>query len=441
MLTCDFLFLVENYKRGELENACLIGAELKKRGYSVVIRYFRDTGKYCMKPKVVIIPNCYADSEIDNYTYFLRKKSIKVVDLQYEQVLSKNSEKSDFYTLTGLAREIIHINWGVRTKERLLGYGLREKLLPVTGFITLDFYDSKFDSLFLSKGDLEKKYNIPNGKRWNLFASNFTLIDKETYRFASRTFGNDISWRRNQMIECQKTILDWFEKAMAIYPDQVIIYRPHPSEIVDKRVLIMQKKYTNFFCISDYSLKQWVRYANTLMVYFSTSITDALYKGINSYILRPLNIPEDEDVQFMVGEDFIRDERTFLSVMGNVQYRAPVNEGMMREYYGSFNDFMSYVRVADVCEVALKSRYKIIYPQSMRKSFLRPRGMASRLIQKIQCYVPFYKFWKKGTEKRLFAEMDYIQCKYLIENKDSILKNIEQIIADDERKRKKKYES
>lgn len=176
------------------------------------------------------------------------------------------------------------------------------------------------------------------------------------------------------MIECQKTILDWFEKAMAIYPDQVIIYRPHPSEIVDKRVLIMQKKYTNFFCISDYSLKQWVRYANTLMVYFSTSITDALYKGINSYILRPLNIPEDEDVQFMVGEDFIRDERTFLSVMGNVQYRAPVNEGMMREYYGSFNDFMSYVRVADVCEVALKSRYKIIYPQSMRKSFLRPRG-------------------------------------------------------------------
>lgn len=428
MFEVDFLILVENFKRGELENACLIGAELKRRGYTVVIRYFRDVGKYIMKPKVVITPNCYADSEIENYTYFFRNNTVKVIDLQYEQVLSRNGEKSNFYTLSGLAKEVIHINWGERTKNRLLGYGLQKTLLPVTGFVTLDFYDPRFDSLFMSKKELEKKYHIPEGKRWNLFASNFTYVNEETYKIVTKSLGKDIKLKRDQMIVSQRSILNWFEKALELYPDQVIIYRPHPSEIVDGRVVEMQEKYTNFFCINDYSLKQWVRYSSTLMVYFSTSITDAFYKGINSYILRPVDIPADEDVQFMVGEEFIKNEESFLAVMKNAEYNVPINVDMIRGYYGSFNDYKAYRRIADICEVEIKSENKITYPNSMRKKFLKPQEIAGRLIQKIQCYIPLYKIRKKNTTNRIFAEMDYIQIKYLRENKDRILREIEKII-------------
>ncbi len=428
MKNVDFLILVENYKRGELENACLLGAELKKRGYKIEIRYFRDTGKMFIKPKVVIVPNCYANTEIENYAYFFRNKSIKIVDLQYEQVLSQNGEKSSFYTLSGLSKAVTHICWGKKTKERLMKYGVNEMFLPVTGFITLDLYDKKFDSLFQSKKKLAEKYSIPVDKKWTLFASNFTYVNEETFRQVEKTLGSDLCLLRTQMVKSQKVILDWFKKALIEFPDQIIIYRPHPSEIVDNTVIEMGKKYTNFFCISDYSLKQWIRYTDTMLVYYSTSIVDALYKGINSFILRPLEISEDQDVQFMIGEKHIRDENSFITLMSKNERVSLKNEAMIQEYYGAKKDYCAYKRVADACEITIKSDQTITYPSEMRSNFLKPRNIASRMLQKICTYVPLYFLFKNEKTRRMYATMDYRQNSYIRKKKRIILKKMEEII-------------
>lgn len=431
MTEIDFLILVENVKRGELENACLLACELEKRGYTTKIRYYRNINRYFLKPKVVITPNCYSTNEIINYGCFFRCKSIKIVNLQYEQVLSERGENTKLYTITGLAKNAIHITWGNATRKRLEKKGISNENIAVTGHISMDLYDSKFNKLFLSKRELEQRYHIPTNKRWNLLASNFSYINDSVFRAVKDNLPDvDLSEQRKKMIESQKIILNWLEKAMDIYPDQIFIYRPHPSEEKTEKINRIQEKYSNFYYISEFSIKQWIRYSDEIMVYYSTSIVDAYFSKVCSHILRPLKISPNEDSRLMVNADKVETEEAFLKIFVEPSsYYSPIDKKLINDYYGENNYYDSYKKIADICILLLtNSKNEIFYSDINMQKYWNLKHFLGEMINKFICNVPIYSLIKKKENKYLIYKTDYYQNSHIKGDEKRIRRIISEIL-------------
>ena len=89
----------------ELDNALLLKAELEKRGYHVSIMSKTEQLRF-QETDILITPNCYIKSNYDFYRYRFNCKSGKIVNLQYEQVLSPIEEDNELYSLDPTTKQI-----------------------------------------------------------------------------------------------------------------------------------------------------------------------------------------------------------------------------------------------------------------------------------------------------------------------------------------------
>ena len=435
MKKLDFLILVENVKRGELDNACLLSAELKHRGYSIAIDYFRRPWKYFYNPSVVIVPNCYADSEVINYAAFYRKKKIKIVNLQYEQVLSKQYEDSKMYSISGQAKNVAFITWGEASKARLLDKGIKEKNIFVTGSIGLDYYSKPLSGMLKPKAEIAKEFSIPVNAKWNLFASNFAHTNKTVLEDAMKRVPDvDLNLQSDIACKTKALLVDYLNKALALYPDQIFIYRPHPSELEDERLIKLSKAYRNFFVISDYSLKQWISCCDTIGIYYSTSIVDAYFAKKDTYIFRPVSMDTTLDSVMLLGAEHITNYDEFTAFFqGQNGGRFPISEDKIFLHYGH-PDYKAYSRVADVCEKVLaEDSYTVFYKNVKKSEYSRLKNFLVLVLQEINCHIPIYDLFKRKKHVRTQFKMDYDQFRYIQKNKADIEKVILNLIHNKDR--------
>ena len=181
----DIIIFYEHAER-ELNNAYLLKAEFERRGYTVDIKYFWSSEYFISpikeKPKLIIAHSAYDDSDLPKFTVKFRPKIDKILNMRYEQVISKRILNSSLHYPSGKVKNMSFVCWSENIKEEMLKQGIPEKNLVVTGDIKTDFSNELFDSFFKTKKELAEEFNLNAEKDWVLFISSFTFRENEPER-------------------------------------------------------------------------------------------------------------------------------------------------------------------------------------------------------------------------------------------------------------------
>ena len=414
----------------ELDNALLLKAELEHRGYTV--RILSKTEQFSLsETDILITPNCYNKANYEFYRYRFNCKSGRIVNLQYEQVLSPIEEDNELYSLDETSKEVTHICWGKHTYDRLLGKQVAPKNLPITGAVQLDTTRSMFDGYWKSRSQIAKEFQLPSEKKWILYISSFACfigskineVQKETHtqdnvdRFALVTDNS------------QKATLAWFDRFLSNHDDYIVIYRPHPVELSSPQVKEISEKHPNSFrCIQDYEVKQWLKVADIPCTWLSTAIAESYFSGKNCLVFRPLEIPPDvdcvlyEDVNAAATYDEF--EQQIKEYQSSTDF-FPISKERI-EYYYAYNDACAYVKIADVVDG--QSDISVSQPgyEADRWRYMLSEHVIAKLAVK-----KLYRFWysltgirikSKKLREKFFIEEWEKTVDYRINNRQSILK-------------------
>ncbi len=353
----DFLLMYEHKVR-ELDNLCLLKYELDKRGYKTKILYENDyelikSRTVVYKTKVLVVGYCYTSSSIKDYASY-RIKFDKVVNLQWEQVITNEQEKdsNSFRNLSGLAKEIVHISWGERNRRRLIEKaGVTPDHVKVTGNITMDLLRPEFKGFYLSRDEICERYELPADKKICLFIAGFKYVEasEEARRATIARFGEG----RRRYLEVaereQLTILGWFRQFLEEHKDCVIVYRPHPGD-GSPRAEKMAENDKNFRVISELSVKQWIVISDLVYAWNSTAILEAYFAGKNPMHLCPYPIPEDQSHPLLMKMNRITDYDTFSRSASGQQVDLGLTKEIVNPFYLVDDGKASYVKVADAFE-------------------------------------------------------------------------------------------
>lgn len=352
----DFLIVIE-HKARELENACLLAAELMDRGYSVKIKNVLSLSRYFISAEVVIAPHLYNDWQVVAIAKNFRMNNKKILDLQYEQVLSTKIKRNGIHNPKETATHAQHIAWGEMQVEKYLENGIDLCNIHKTGCVSMDLNMAPFDRFFKSRIELAAEFNMDPDKEWVLFISSFSYINKTVAEIKGfKKLNPDIEEFLSIMNASREPILQWLEKAVIEYQDKIFIYRKHPGESDDIRLINMAKKYKNFKCIDDYSIRQWIRSADKLYTWYSTSIVDAYFGGKLCEILRPIKIPDEVDVETFVNADYITKYEAFSNSLTNSKEVFPIAADVIKKYYCNSENNLAYLDVIEVCVSMLNNK-------------------------------------------------------------------------------------
>jgi surface carbohydrate biosynthesis protein len=353
----DFIIFYEHLNR-ELENVLLIKHELETRGYSVAISHFSGCsyGRHVLfsRPEVIVTPWLRYDENVYRFTRF-RGSTKKIVNLQWEQIYSKKGIESGLVTISGTAKQAYHICWGAKTKSRLIQQGISPDKLEITGAVQLDFGRPDFDYYYQSREEISQEFDLNPSLPWILYISSFAYA---TYNpNAIKTLECNFNTSLSQLVDVSKKSKDitlkWIDELLAVNRNIIFIYRPHPSENIDKSLMDMSKKHQTFKIISANTVKQWIKVCDIINTWFSTSVAEVYFMGKICHIIRPIYVPEDIEVEIMRHAKFITDKEEFIAVntnMGQVEYNFPVPVKILRRYYDYDEQKPSFVRVADFLE-------------------------------------------------------------------------------------------
>ncbi len=350
----DYLILYEHPVR-EYECILLLEAELKRRGFTVEIRQLMDRKKLryftYKKPRVIVTSCMYNNESINSHVYNNVGRLDRVVNLHWEQILSREQEQSPFFNCLENARYAVQTCWGEATRQRLMSEGVPEKSLEITGAIQLDFLRPEFNGYYMEHSEICEKYEIDKNNRMILYISSFgyaNMDDKEVEELSAMA-GLDFRGFRDTNKCSMDTTLDWFCEALERYNDISIVYRPHPSEWKCERLSDMQKRYNNFHVISDHSVKQWVVVADRVYNWMSTALAEVYFAGKGCGILRPYPIESEYDPVIYEQADYITDLESFLKDVTSTEDIYPFDEDFLKSFY-SVTEKPAYKRMCDLLE-------------------------------------------------------------------------------------------
>jgi len=173
----DYLFVYE-HKARELESVCLLKAALELRGYSCEIIQLHNFSfktlnfRYFNKPKVIIVFALYNNKSFVGHVIDFVGYSKKVVNLQWEQIISDKYIKLGLHNPKGLAALATHICWGENSFKRLINNGVKNAV--IAGAIHLDFLRNDFRDFYKTREELCDEFNIDGAtaKTWKIMGEN-----------------------------------------------------------------------------------------------------------------------------------------------------------------------------------------------------------------------------------------------------------------------------
>jgi len=354
-LALDFLFLYEHIVR-EFENNCLIMAELERRGYTCELFQLMDRKRlryfFKDKPKVIVTSAMYNNETLNSFVYNNVGRLNRVVNLHWEEVLSREQEQSEFYNLSGNAAKCTHICWGQAARDRIVENGVPANNAVITGAVQLDFLYPQFDRYYLSRRELADKFDLDNSKQWLCYISSFScawMDDKEIEELNEMT-DLDFTGFKAVGARSMKVTLEWFDRLLSERSDIELIYRPHPNEWDSPPLKQMTQKYTGFHVIRDYSVKQWVKHSDLLLTWMSTAIAEVFYAGKTCLVLRPEPLYEDYDPVTYEGVDAITDYDELLRRLALPEHSFPIDKDIMTSHYDVDPERPAHIRICDLLE-------------------------------------------------------------------------------------------
>lgn len=423
---CDVVILYESKVR-EIDSVVLISAELRRRGFSTrIINTFsyQIEKKEKIKTKVVVVPFLYDDLEIYEYVYKICGRVQAIVNLRWEQVFSKDDELNMEYFAypKNNARKAIHISWSDYLTELLVKSGVDENNVITSGAIQMDFLRKQFRTYFYSRSEISKRYNLPMDSLWKLFVSSFsyTTLGNDELRRYEQNVSNETYEFLDAQIKSKEIILDWFEHKLQKMDGDIIIYRPHPAERNDDRLMNMEKKYCNFRVIRDESFRQWLVVVDEVYNWRSTCIADAYFCDKKSYILRPVKLKESRELPLMKEMKFIEDEEGFNSL--NEECCKEEDNHNIQKYYNK-RDVPAFITICDKIENILsESEYEqgINYDEILKKVSFK---------QKIKTHTIYFLYIRLIM---FLSKKNICRLKKLKKKSDIFINNIRNIVSDEE---------
>ncbi len=353
MKKIDFVFVYE-VKPREFESISLLGYELRRRGYTVAYvntwHEFYWLVKGRISAKIVLTSAAYNTEVLDFMLGFV-KSADKVVNMQWEQLLGmgqKDDKTTDYY-IQGKAEEIVHLSWGKANYDRLVEEcHLNKRNVKLTGHIGMDFLRPELRSYYLSRQEICKKYGLPEDKKLCLFISSFSYVNLPHERTAY--VGEDFV---DLSVDSQKIILQWMERALKEREDIVFIYRPHPAEANNTELLEMENRLDRFKVIKDFSVKQWILVADQIYNWYSTSLMEIFCAGKSCFLLRPLEMPMNYEIEIFKDAQFMNQYEEFAASIDKTD-KFPVPDEIMYENYYLDEAEPAYIKAANVLESVYK---------------------------------------------------------------------------------------
>lgn len=432
-MALDFLILYEHIVR-EFDNDCLIMAELERRGYSVALLQLMDRKKLryftWKKPKVIVTSAMYDNETLNSFVYNNVGTLNKVVNLHWEEVLSREQEESEFYNLNENAAKCTHICWGNAAKERIVKNGVPENNAVVTGAVQLDFLYPQFDGYFKPRAQLAQEFSLDANKRWLCYVSSFScafMDDKEVAELNDMT-NLDFKGFKEIGARSMYATLAWFDRQLAEQGEETeLIYRPHPNEWNSPPLTEMEQKHKNFHVIRDYSVKQWVKESDVILTWMSTSIAEIYFAKKTCLVLRPEPLFDDYDPVIYEGVNAIDSYEALVAALAQDDHPFPIDETQMDYHYDIDYGYPAYMRICDLLEwtyhnpprdIPFSAGYK---PRFNLLKYIVLIGLHIMIGLRINPH--WFRFLGKGFAAQTERLMDYYRKAYV--SKKEIRKKID----------------
>lgn len=365
----DFLIFYEHEQR-EIDSIFLLREVLLSKGYTCEISSTNTWGYWrkilFSNPKVVVVPWFRYNENVAFFTAFIRNRNPKIVNLQWEQIYNKRNLELGLTSISGEAIHAVHLCWGEKSYERLLKQNIDPNNLKITGPIHLDLARLHNESIF-SREELSRKFHLPLKSKWRLFISSFS------YATLPKSYLDNIYKQYGDMSDfvliskqSRDEIFKWYEYALHKNPEYIYIYRPHPSEFIDKELEALIKKYKNFRVIKDYPIRNWISNVDIIDTWYSTSLAEIYALKKTCYILRPLSIPDEYEVEIMRNASFISTIDSFLQTFNDNSQTFPIKENELKSFYDITDENYAVLRVANVLEEVIRSSsYQYTYKSNL----------------------------------------------------------------------------
>ena len=405
----DFLINYE-HKTRELDSVCLLKAELVRRGYTVELTctYDEDRVQQLQKHKanVVITSALYDDACLDFFVYSVAGFCRKVVNLQWEQILTNEDEShpSFYQNPKGYVKEALHLCWGEETRTRLLRAGVSGEKALVVGPLHMDTLRPEFSDIYLTKNELAKRYNLDEKMDWMLFVSSFSFVNmsQDEYTLTAKALGDRISDFRDVSILSRSAVIKWLHLAINRFPNRLFIYRPHPAENEDDLISKMAAKYINFKIIKELPIKQWIKCSDKILTWYSTSTGEVFFSNKSCSILRPVPVPYNWEVTTFNNARVISSVDDFIKDLEANDGVFPLDPTVFRKYYQANDNYPTYMKICDVLErvistddFTMKTKWGLFL---IRPYFMRTKNhflfIAKKLLSKTN-----YKFFLLNNQR------------------------------------------
>lgn len=373
----DVLIFYERLER-EYENDTLLRLELERRGYKVRIYntiYADFYRSLFTKSRITVVHTIRNNRNVQLYTRCFFGKPKAMVDLQYEQVFTKNRLDSGAETPTGKARNTYHVCWGDEAADRLRNAGIPEKYIWNIGAIQFDLLRPELKEYYRTRESLAEEYGLDSGKRWVLFNGNFPYLEYTKEQLLSEIKKSPtVEQRFRDMLETQKELVRWFEALLIFSKNIEFIYRPHPTEKPSSNIRLLDEKYNHFHIIGDYSVKQWIVVSDTVNVWDSTSVMEGYYADKACNICWPFEPGDSQKIELFKNCRPVRSAEEFISenldkdkVSGDV-----LDLNLVHRFYGKKRDTPVYIALADKIEELLKTPdLKEDYKVKMNRQYIK----------------------------------------------------------------------
>lgn len=392
----DVLIFYEGIQR-EYENDTLLRLELERRGYSVKIlnTIYADYYKsFFIKSRVNVIHTIRNNRNIHFYTRSIFGKPHALVDMQYEQVFAQSVVDSGTELPIERARDTYHVCWGEESAERLRKLGIEDKYIWNIGPIQFDLLRPELRKYYKTKEELANEFRFDANKRLVLFNANFPYVtySEETINDLIENKGLVyLTKKRQNQIDAQAELIKWIDVLLLNHSEIEFIYRPHPTEKISDGVSELDKKYSNFHVIGEYSVKQWTVVADVVNVWDSTSIMEGYYAGKQCNVCWPYPLEEDEIIYLFKGCTPISNAQDFVKAntsLNNDVTNCSLDLNMIKRLYGDIPSEPVYMRLADRVEQLLISNRKENFKVPFKFAYLKhelyflPRTIYATLVNK-----------------------------------------------------------
>lgn len=350
----DVLILYESKNR-EIESLCFLQQEIINKGYSCKILSIYDPTKYFYKAGVLIVPHLYDDNQLKGFGLNLWRSNTKIISLQWEQVLVKGMQDIGIHNPKGQAKYAHHIAWGKDQELRYIKHGIEPSNIWTTGSISMDLLNDRFTKYFLTKEEIGEKLNIDPNKEWVLFISSFSCANFPLTTLHKFSKKNPTIYEFAELCTATSAIIvDWFKRAAELFPDKIIIYRPHPGELHNEITLSELQKQNNIKIVSEFSMRQWVKVADHIYNWCSTSLADIYFAKKGCHIIRPISVPEKLDFDIF---DDLQKITSFNDFIESMKSEPPkINSSLMNYYYGSPDNGFAYEKITNLVDNLLQEK-------------------------------------------------------------------------------------